>query len=53
MRYLSLSTVAEVEACEYPDSQKVMVVAGERGKRRLRHMTRREAEVDYYDGETF
>lgn len=53
MRYLALSNLAEVEACEYPDSQKVMVVAGERGKRRLRHMTRREAEVDYYDGETF
>ena len=33
MRYLSLSTLVEVEACEYPDSQKVLVVAGERGKR--------------------
>lgn len=51
MRYLALSNIADVEACEYPDSRKVLVVAGERGRRGLRHMTRRGAEVDYYDGE--
>jgi uncharacterized cupin superfamily protein len=28
MRYLALSTLVDVEACEYPDSQKVMIVAG-------------------------
>jgi hypothetical protein len=27
MRYLSLSTLVEVEACEYPDSGKVLIVA--------------------------
>lgn len=53
MRYLALSNVSDIEACEYPDSQKVMVTAGERGKRALRHMTRRQSEVDYYDGEKF
>lgn len=53
MRYLALSNVADLEACEYPDSQKVLVVSGERGKRGLRHMTRRDSEVDYYDGEKF
>ena len=51
MRYLSLSTLVEVEACEYPDSQKVLVVAGERGKRGLRKMFRAEQTVDYYDRE--
>lgn len=51
MRYLSLSTVAEVEACEYPDSQKVLVFAGEPGKLRLRKMIRAETTVDYYDRE--
>ena len=28
MRYLSLSSLVDVEACEYPDSQKVLIVAG-------------------------
>jgi uncharacterized cupin superfamily protein len=51
MRYLSLSTRVEVEACEYPDSGKVMVVAGRRGQRRLRKMFRGETTVDYYDRE--
>lgn len=31
MRYLALSTLVAVEACEYPDSGKVLVVAGKRG----------------------
>jgi uncharacterized cupin superfamily protein len=30
MRYLSLSTLVEVEACEYPDPGKVLSVAGKR-----------------------
>ena len=51
MRYLALSTVSAIEACEYPDSQKVLVMAGPRGARRLRGMYRAEAEVDYYDRE--
>ena len=51
MRYLSLSTVAEVEACEYPDSGKVLVYAGEPGRPRLRKMIRAETTVDYYDRE--
>jgi uncharacterized cupin superfamily protein len=41
----------EVEACEYPDSQKVLVVAGPRGDRGLRKMVRAEVTVDYYDRE--
>ena len=52
MRYLALSTLVEVEACEYPDSQKVLIVAGERGNRRLRKMVRAENTVDYYDRES-
>lgn len=51
MRYLALSTVVEIETCEYPDSQKILVMAGERGKRGLRKMFRAEATVDYYDRE--
>jgi len=51
MRYLALSTLVEVEACEYPDSGKVLIVAGKRGKPKLRKMFRAEATVDYYDRE--
>jgi len=52
MRYLALSSLVDVEACEYPDSQKVLVVAGPRGARGLRKMFRAENTVDYYDRET-
>ena len=51
MRYLALSTLVEVEACEYPDSGKVLVVSGKRGDRGLRKMFRAENTVDYYDRE--
>lgn len=51
MRYLALSTIVEVEACEYPDSGKILVVAGKRGERNLRKMFRAETGVDYYDRE--
>jgi uncharacterized cupin superfamily protein len=51
MRYLSLSTIADLEACEYPDSDKVSVVSGKRGERGLRKIFRAENTVDYYDRE--
>jgi uncharacterized cupin superfamily protein len=51
LRYLALSTLVEVEACEYPDSQKVLVVAGKRGGRSLRKIFRAEDTVDYYERE--
>ena len=51
MRYLSLSTLVEVEACEYPDSRKVSVVAGKRGARVLREIFLAETAVDYYERE--
>jgi uncharacterized cupin superfamily protein len=52
MRYLALSTRAEIDACEYPDSQKVLVVAGQRAERRLAKLFRAESTVDYYDRES-
>lgn len=51
MRYLALSTLVEVEACEYPDSQKVSIVTGKPGQRGLRKMFRAETTVHYYDRE--
>jgi uncharacterized cupin superfamily protein len=51
MRYLALSTRSPVDACEYPDSQKVQIIAGQPGQRRLRKLFRSENTVDYYDRE--
>lgn len=51
LRYLSLSTLADVEVCEYPDSGKMSVVAGD-DAHGLRKMFRSEATVGYYDRET-
>jgi uncharacterized cupin superfamily protein len=51
MRYLALSTMADVEACEYPDSQKVLVYATRESGGRLRKIVRAESTVDYYDRE--
>jgi uncharacterized cupin superfamily protein len=51
MRYLALSTLVDLEACEYPDSQKVSIVTGRPGQRGLRKMFRAENTVDYYDRE--
>ena len=50
LRYLALSTRCDLDACEYPDSEKVLVVAGE-GRGALRKMFRAENTVDYYDRE--
>ncbi|MBL0085168.1 MAG: cupin domain-containing protein [Ideonella sp.] len=52
MRYLSLSVLAEVEVCEYPDSSKIGVFAGSPTAPRLRKLVRSESEADYYDRES-
>jgi uncharacterized cupin superfamily protein len=52
LRYLSLSNMADVEICEYPDSHKIGVFAGAPGAPNLRGLHRAAAAVDYYDGES-
>ena len=49
LRYLAVSTLAELDTCEYPDSQKMLVVTGQRGEPGLRKIFRSENTVDYYD----
>jgi uncharacterized cupin superfamily protein len=51
MRYLALSSLVDLEVCEYPDSQKILAAAGPRGGRTLRKVLHAEATVDYYDRE--
>ena len=50
LRYLAISTMAEVEVCEYPDSGKIGVFASAPGAARLRALHRADAAVDYYGG---
>jgi uncharacterized cupin superfamily protein len=54
MRYLSLSTLAELEICDYPDSGKFGVYEehppGNEGKR-SRFLSRHTESLDYWDGE--
>ena len=51
MRYLALSTIVDIEVCEYPDSQKILVASGKRGERGLRKLFLAENTADYYDRE--
>lgn len=52
LRYLALSNNEAVEVCEYPDSNKVGVFAGEPGSPRLRKLFLAETDVEYYDRES-
>jgi uncharacterized cupin superfamily protein len=52
LRYLALSTLADVEVCEYPDSRKVGVFANGAATPWLRKLVRSESDVDYYDRES-
>ena len=51
MRYLAVSTRVPLDACEYPDSGKISIVAGNGSATRLWKMFRAETTVDYYDRE--
>jgi uncharacterized cupin superfamily protein len=46
LAYLSVSTMLPAEICEYPDSGKIGAFGGG-----LRHMTHRDANVDYWTDE--
>lgn len=56
MRYLSVSTMSQIEICEYPDSGKFGVYedlpdAADKGAPRFRHLARRGDSRDYWEGE--
>ena len=50
LRYLALSTMSELDSCEYPDSGKILIVS-DQGDAGLHKMFRAENTVDYYDRE--
>jgi uncharacterized cupin superfamily protein len=47
LAYLSVSTMMPAEVCEYPDSNKI----GAYGQGGMRHMTRADANLDYWTDE--
>ena len=54
LRYLGVSTMAQTEVCEYPDSDKILVSSRPAGDEtgKVRHMVRTgEHNLDYWDGE--
>ena len=51
LKYLALSTTERNEVVEYPDSNKVGVMIGERGNMDLRLIFKADRAVDYFDGE--
>ncbi len=52
LRYLAVSNVVDIETCQYPDSNKIMIGSGKRGERGLWKMFRMDSAVDYYDRES-
>lgn len=51
LKYLCLGTNEAGDICEYPDSNKMLAIAGDRGQRRFRHIARLDDDVDYFEGE--
>ena len=49
LRYLALSSMADAEVCEYPDSNKIGAYGG--GEPRLKFLAPTGAGVDYWEGE--
>jgi uncharacterized cupin superfamily protein len=52
LRYLAVSNVVDIETCQYPDSNKIMIGSGRRGEPRLWKMFRMEDAVEYYERES-
>jgi uncharacterized cupin superfamily protein len=53
LKYVAISSKADTEICEYPDSGKFLATTRLPGKRArmFRYVGRQESEVDYWDGE--
>ena len=51
LKYLSISTQETPEICEYPDSGNYLAVASNQGARSFRAIQKKDASLDYWDGE--
>ncbi len=52
MRYLALSNVVDIQTCEYPDSDKILIGPGRRGEPGLWKTFRAQNMVEYDDRES-
>ena len=50
LKYLSISSKAEADVCEYPDSDKFQIMS-RRSARGFRYIGRMHTHLDYFDGE--
>ncbi len=51
LKYLALSTNEKHEICEYPDSDKIISTVGQYKNMELRHISKSDTSLNYYDGE--
>ena len=51
LRVLVMSSMREPEVCDYPDSDKFLVMVVPDGQRQFPHIGRRRDAVDYCEGE--
>jgi len=51
LKYLALSTLDPYEIAEYPDSNKMMSMVGTHAKMELKHVSKADQSVDYFEGE--
>lgn len=52
LKYLCVGTNEAADICEYPDSNKVLSMAGKQGHRSFSHLSRLAEKVDYFEGES-
>lgn len=52
LRYLAVSNVVDIETCQYPDSDKIMIASRKRGGPGLWKMFKAEDAVEYYERES-
>lgn len=56
LKYLVVSSKADIDVCEYPDSGKFQVMSRQvhgTARRRFRYIGREETSLDYFEGENF
>lgn len=51
LKYLAISSVADMDVCEYPDSGKFMTRSRRQSDSPFRYVGRASATLDYWDGE--
>lgn len=51
LKYLALGTEEAIDVCEYPDSGKMQTMVNQPAEQILRHMSKLDDEIDYFEDE--